>query len=351
MDIEQHVWGFTSEGEAVLLYKMTNSHGASVSLTNIGAGIVSIVVPDRAGTPGEVTLGYGRFEDYFDDGPCMGKVPGRFANRIGKARFTLDGREYLLAQNCGGGHHLHGGPKGFQNKLWMGRVETDRVVFSLTSPDGDEKYPGALTTEVCYDWNDNCELEITLYARSDAPTIVNLTNHAYFNLRGGDSGSVLGNRLQLNSSAFLWYDAGCIPTGERTPVEGTPMDFREAKEIGRDIEADYEPLRIGSGYDQCWLVDGWEPGKLSDVGYLYDEVTGRRMNIRSTQPGVQIYTGNFLQGCPPSRDGHEYNNRDGVAIECQGLPDAPNKPGFPSPVLRPGETYQQTIIYQFEAVK
>ncbi len=348
--IEQQVWGFTPEGEAVILYKMTNGLGASVSLTNIGAAIVSIQVPDRDGRLGEVALGYSRFEDYWADGPCMGKVPGRFANRIGKGRFTLDGVEYRLAQNCSGGNHLHGGPKGFQTKLWTSRVETDRVVFGLVSPDGDENYPGELTTEVCYDWNDSCELEITIYAKTEAPTIVNLTNHAYFNLRSGDGGSVLGNELQLNSSAFLWYDAGCIPTGERTPVEGTPMDFRTAKPLGRDIDADYEPLKIGAGYDQCWLIDGWEPGKLCEVGYLYDAGTGRRMNIRSTQPGVQIYTGNWLQGCPPSHTGVEYNNRDGVAIECQGLPDAPNKPEFPSPVLRPGETYQQTIIYQFETV-
>jgi len=347
IDIEQHVWGFTSEGEAIILYKMTNSRRASVSLTNIGAGIVSIVVPDRDGKMADVALGYGSFESYFDDGPCMGKVPGRFANRIGQGRFTLDGKEYRLAQNCGG-HHLHGGPKGFQNKVWTSRVETDRVVFALVSPDGDEKYPGELTVEVCYDWSEECELEITLYAKAEAPTIVNLTNHAYFNLRGEDSGSVLDEQLQLNASHFLWYDQGCIPTGELTPVADTPMDFRKPKPIAQDIEADYEPLKIGAGYDQCWVIDGYEKGKLSDVGYLYDPVSGRKMVIRSTQPGVQIYTGNYLQGCPTSKSGREYDNRDGVAIECQGLPDAPNKPQFPSPVLRPDDLYQETIIYRFE---
>ena len=350
MDIEQNIWGFTPEGEAVILYTMTNGAGAQVRLSNIGAGIVSIVVPDREGRMADVALGYDDFKSYFNDGPCMGKTPGRFANRIGFARFTLDGKEYRLTRNCNGRHHLHGGDAGFANKLWDSRVETDRVVFSLLSPDGDQGYPGDLDAEVVYDWNDDCELEITLYARTSAPTVVNLTNHAYFNLRGEAEGGALENVLKLNASCFLETDADQITTGRRTPVEGTPMDFCEPKPLGRDINADYEPLRFGYGYDHCWAIDGWEPGRLTDFGFLYDPQSGRRMTIRSTQPGVQIYTGNWLEGCPRSISGHEYRNRDGVAIECQAFPDSPNKPEFPSVVLRPGEIYEQRIVYRFDTL-
>ena len=242
------------------------------------------------------------------------------------------------------------GDAGFANKLWDSRVETDRVVFSLLSPDGDQGYPGDLDAEVVYDWNDDCELEITLYARTSAPTVVNLTNHAYFNLRGEAEGGALENVLKLNASCFLETDADQITTGRRTPVEGTPMDFREPKPLGRDINADYEPLRFGYGYDHCWAIDGWEPGRLTDFGFLYDSQSGRRMTIRSTQPGVQIYTGNWLEGCPRSISGHEYRNRDGVAIECQAFPDSPNKPEFPSVVLRPGEIYEQRIVYRFDTL-
>lgn len=180
--------------------------------------------------------------------------------------------------------------------------------------------------------------------------MVNLTNHAYFNLRGEAEGGALENVLKLNASCFLETDADQITTGRRTPVEGTPMDFREPKPLGRDINADYEPLRFGYGYDHCWAIDGWEPGRLTDFGFLYDPQSGRRMTIRSTQPGVQIYTGNWLEGCPRSISGHEYRNRDGVAIECQAFPDSPNKPEFPSVVLRPGEIYERRIVYRFDTL-
>ena len=348
MEIEQNVWGFTPEGEAIIIYTMTNSKGSSVRISNIGAGIVSVIIPDRNGNLDDVALGYGRPEDYFGDGPCMGKTPGRYANRIALGKFWLDGKEYHLAQN-NGPNHLHGGPNGFANKLWTGRVETDRVVFNLVSPDGDEKYPGEVVAEVVYDWNDENELEITYYAKTSAPTIINLTNHAYFNLRGESTGSkaMLEQKLQLNASHYLATDATQIPT-EISPVEGTPMDFTKPKSLGKDIDADFEALKIGHGYDHCWVVDKWEKGKLCDVGTLEDEVSGRRMIIKSTQPGVQVYTGNWLQGAPLSKEKKEYENRDGVAIECQAFPDSPNHEQFPSTVLHPEELYQQTIIYRFE---
>lgn len=345
-EVEQNIWGFTPEGEAVIIYTMTNASGASLRVTNIGAAVAGVIVPDRDGNMADVVLGYRDFMDYFGDGAAMGKSVGRFANRIAQGVFTLDGKEYRLAQN-NGVNHLHGGPKGFGNRLWESRVETDRVVFSLVSPDGDERYPGELGAEVVYDWNDDCELEISFYARSNAPTIVNLTNHTYFNLAGEDSGSVLEEKLRLNASYYLPTDSTQIPTGERSPVAGTPMDFTTAKPLGRDIAADFEPLRIGNGYDHCWVVNDWQRGKLCDVGELSDDRSGRCMTIRSTQPGVQVYTGNYLQGSPTGKGGRDYGNRDGVAIECQAFPDAPNHKDFPSTRLNPGETYHEKIIFRF----
>jgi aldose 1-epimerase len=276
---------------------------------------------------------------------------GRYANRIALGRFTLDGAEYTLARN-NGPNALHGGPTGFANRLWTGRVEGDRVVFSYLSADGEEGYPGELGVEAVYDWDDDCNLEITYFARGNAPTVVNLTNHVYFNLAGGDSGGVLGHTLKLHASHWLPTDQTQIPTGEITPVAGTPMDFTVAKKIGRDIDADFQALKIGHGYDHCWMVDGYKQcgeldSRLKDVAVLRDPASGRTLAVRSTQPAVQVYTGNWLSGCPKSKSGHDYENRDGVAIECQGCPDAPNKPMFPSQRLAAGELYNEKIVFSF----
>ncbi len=349
MEIEQNIWGFTPDGEVVVLYTMRNRGGAYVRLTNIGAAIVAIGVPGRDGSVEDVVLGYNDWKSYISDAPAMGKSVGRYANRIAGGRFSLNGVEYNLPVN-NGRNHLHGGPAGFGNRLWGSRVETDRVVFSLVSPDGDQGYPAELGVEVVYDWSDDNELEIGFYARCDGDTVVNLTNHAYFNLRGEGSGSVLGQLLQLNASNYLPTDEGQIPTGVVAPVADTPMDFREAKEIGRDIGAGFDALRIGTGYDHCWVVAGWQKGELAEVGSLYDPVSGRRMTVFSTQPGVQVYSGNWLSGAPMGKGGRRYGNRDGVAIECQGFPDAPNRPGFPSQVLTAGEIYNERIIYRFDVV-
>lgn len=352
MEIEQNIWGFTDEGEVALLYTMRNASGAEVRLTNVGASIVGVTVPDRNGQMTDVALGYGDFRAYFHDSATMGKTVGRYAGRIARGRFTLDGTEHFLAQNSPP-NHLHGGVNGLGNRLWQARVETDRVVFSYTSPDGEEGYPGELGLEVVYDWDDDCELEITYYARGSAATIVNLTNHAYFNLAGG--GGVLNHELKLYASHYLPLDATLIPTGEIAPVEGTPMDFTRAKPLGRDIDADSEQLRIAYGYDHCWAADGWMregelDTRLREVAQLTNPVSGRKLTVRSTQLGVQVYTGNFLQGCPPSKSGRRYENHDGVAIQCQGFPDAPNHPGFPSRRLDAGEVYNEKIVYSFKTV-
>lgn len=346
MDIEQSILGFTPEGSAIIMYTMKNSGGASLKLINIGAAVVGIEVPDRDGKLRDVALGYRFYENYIGDGAAMGKSVGRFANRIAKGRFTLDGVEYKLAIN-NGANHLHGGPTGFANRVWESRVEGDRVVFSYTAMAGEEGYPGELGVEVAYDWTEDSTMEIALFAAGDATTVVNLTNHSYFNLNGEGQGDILGHTLKLYSHKWLPTDETQIPTGELGDVAGTPMDFLEAKEIGRDINADYEPLRIGAGYDHCWSVDGYEAGKVMPVAELYSADSGIVMEVASTQPGVQVYSGNWLDDSIQDKHGNGYYRHAGVALECQNFPDAVNKPSFPSAVLHQGETYTQFISYKF----
>lgn len=348
MEITQQVWGITPEGSAVILYTMTNSSGAYVKLCNLGAAIVAIGVPDRDGKIGDVALGYPTWESYQNDGPAMGKSVGRYANRIAKGLFTLEGKEYHLAVN-NGPNHLHGGPTGFQNRLWEPRVETDRVVFAYLSASGEEGYPGELAVEACYDWSEDCELEITYFAKSDATTIVNLTNHVYFNLKGDGCGDILDHTLTLNAARYLPTDGGSIPTGELAEVVGTPMDFLAPHTLGSRIGDDFEALRIGKGYDHCWVIDGYKKGVLAPAATLSCEQSGRTLKVSTTQPGIQVYTGNWLSGCPKGKVG-AYEDRSGVALECQSFPDTPNKPDFPTAVLNPGELYQERIIYRFGVI-
>ena len=316
-------------------------------LTERGAGIVSIVVPDRNGVMGDVVLGYRDEESYLADGPCAGKIPGRFANRIDGGRFTLDGKEYQLVKNHPD-YQLHGGPDGFSNRLWKAsQISDTEVVLTLDSPDGDQGYPGNMHVEATYTWGEDNSLTLSIKATTDAPTILNLTNHTYWNLDGEDSGSIFNHVLKINASRWLATSEALIPTGELAPVEGTPMDFRTAKPIGRDIKADFPALIYGKGYDNCWVLDG-APG-LKLAAELSSAVSGRRLEIWTDQPAAQVYTGNWLDGSPVSKSGRPYRDYDGVAIECQGFPDAPNHPDFPSCVLRPGETYSRTIIFKLFA--
>ena len=344
--VESSIWGKAPDGQDIILYRMTNANSAYVELSSIGAGIVSVVVPDRDGKIADVTLGYPDPLSYFGDGPCAGKTPGRFAGRIGGACFTLDGKEYELPVN-NGPNSLHGGPEGFANKVWQSRESEGGVEFMLISPDGDSGYPGKLKVVVRYEWTDTNELLITYQAQTDAPTVINLTNHAYWNLKGEGEGDIHDHVLTLNCSEWLPTDEVMIPTGEAAPVAGTPMDFLNPKEIGRDIAKKFEALMIGRGYDNVWLVDGAQEGQLSQAAELYSPQSGRVLKIFSTQPAVVVYTGNFLSGCPEGKNGHVYENRSGVALECQHFPDSPNKIGFPTTVLRPGEEYQHAIIYAF----
>lgn len=330
----------------ITLFRIENTSGASVELSSLGAGITSVKVPDKFGEIGEVALGYPDPSMYMGDGPCMGKIPGRYANRIAKGLLEIDGKEYRLNIN-NGPNSLHGGPSGFQNHIWNAEMIPNGVRFTYTSKDGEENYPGKVIVTAQYTWSEDNVLTLEMKAQTDAPTVINLTNHAYFNLEGDEAGSVLKHRLQMKASNYLPTDETQIPTGELAPVAGTPMDFTQPKEIGIDIQKDFEPLKIGKGYDHCWAIDNWEKGKLMEgVVMLAAPSSGRTLTISSTQPGVQVYTGNWLTDTP-NRSGGSYNDYDGVAIEMQGFPDAPNKPDFPSQNLNPGETYSEIIKFAF----
>lgn len=324
----------------ITVYRIVNSKGASVSLSSLGAGILEVVVPNRMGKLENVALGYGKPSDYFEDGPCMGKIPGRFANRIAKGKFSLDGVEYNLAVN-NGPNHLHGGPTGFQNRIWNSVIIPDGVKFTYVAKDGEEGYPGEMTVEAEYRWTDRNKLHLTLRATTTKPTIVNLTNHAYWNLRGADSGSILSHKLRVKANHWLPTDENLTPTGEIAPVAGTPMDFRKLRAVESRIRSNFPALVYGKGYDNCWMLDGEE------AVILKEPVSGRKLVVRTNQPAVQVYTGNWLTGCPVNHSGTRYLDYDGIAIEAQGCPDAPNHPNFPSQRLDPGEVYERFISFEF----
>ena len=316
MSISKELWGKTPEGKEIFRYTLKNASGAQVQLSSLGAAITSIIVPDKSGKLGEVALGYPNAMDYMADGPCAGKIPGRYANRIAKGKFTLDGVEYTLPVN-NGPNHLHGGPNGFQNQVWDSRIEGDAVEFMYFSEDGEAGYPGNLKVVAHYTWGEDNSLKLILTAETDKPTVVNLTNHLYLNLDG--EGTILDHKLELNASQYLPVDDTLIPLGAPEDVAGTPMDFVEAR-------------KIGQAYDNCWLIDGYMPGQLTTAAELWASRSGRHLEVLTTQPAVQVYTGNF----------------EAVAIECQHCPDSPNQPSYPSTVLRPGEIMEEAIIWAFD---
>lgn len=324
---------------------LVNKSGARVILTPIGAGVVSVIVPDKNGIMGDIVLGYADPESYIGDGPCSGKIPGRYANRIAGGRFRLDGKEYSLEIN-NGPNHLHGGSNSYANREWTIEQQSENsVTFTLYSPDNDQSYPGDLNISARYTWSDDQTLSLEIKATTQSATILNLTNHTYWNLRGEDSGTILDHLLKLNASSWLPTDQTLIPTGEIAPVEGTPMDFRKEKRIGEDIEKDFPALKYGKGYDNCWVIDR-KDDSLACAAVLSDPVSGRCLEVWTTQKGVQVYTGNWLSGSPVSKSGRSYNDYEGVAIECQNFPDAPNKENFPSAILRKGEVYRELIEFR-----
>ena len=333
---------YPSPAGEITLYRIVNSRGASVVLSSLGAGIVEVNVPNKMGRIENVALGYAHPQDYIADGPCMGKIPGRYANRVGAGRFAIDGMEYTLAIN-NGPNHLHGGPTGFQNRIWDSMIIPDGVRFSYVSADGEEGYPGELTVTAEYRWTDRNKLRLDLKATTTKDTVVNLTNHAYWNLRGADSGCALDHKMRVNASHWLVTDENLLPTGEIAPVAGTPMDFRKLRAIGSRIRANFPALVYGKGYDNCWVLDG----RGDEAVVMKEAVSGRKLTVRTNQPGVQVYTGNWLTGSPVNHSGTRYLDYDGVAIEAQGFPDAPNRPEFPSQLLKPGDTYSRFIEFAF----
>lgn len=345
MTIEQHIWGVTPEGEAIVIYTMRNERGSEVQLCNVGAALVSVKFADREGKIDDVVLGYRNALSYIGDGAACGKSVGRVANRIAGGRMTVEGVEYRLEVN-NGPNHLHGGTKGFANRLWESHVEVNRVVFDLFSEDGDQGYPHEVVAEVIYDFDDEDALEITFKAKSSGTTPINLTNHAYWNLAGESSGTIFDHELQLNASHVLEYDYVQIPTGRLLDVTDTVMDFRKPRRLGDGMADTFNHLQEYRGYDHYFVVDGWQKNILGEVGVLRDPQSGRAVRILSSQPGCMLYTGNYLGSSPESKSGGRYSDYAGVAIECQGYPDAVNHSEFPSVLVREGELYCQKIVYQ-----
>ena len=348
MEILQHIWGSTPEGEGIILYTMRNERGSEVQLCNVGASIVSVKFADRNGNIEDVALGYKDPMSYFGDGAASGKTVGRVAGRIARGYMVIDGEEYRLEVN-NGPNHLHGGAKGFANRYWEGRVETNRVVFSYVSEDMEQGYPGELVVETIYDFDDEDNLEITFVAKSDKNTVLNLTNHLYWNLHGeGSDKTILDHELRLNCSQVLEMDTVQIPTGKLLDVKGTALDFTSWRKFGDDIDAEFNNIHTYKGYDHCFAVDDWQKNILKEIGELRCEATGRKLTILSSQPGAVLYTGNWLAGgCPITKSGKRYQDYAGVAIECQGYSDAVNHPEFPSIELKAEELYCQKIVFKF----
>ena len=342
-------FGKTADGCPADLYTLTNTTGMKVAITNYGGIIVSLCVPDRDGKLGDVVLGYDTLDGYLAKTPYFGAIIGRYGNRIGKARFSLDGKEYTLAAN-NNGNHLHGGLRGFDKVVWNTRgflsEDGPGLVMTYLSKDGEEGYPGNLSVTVTYTLTEDNELLIDYTAATDKPTPVNLTNHSYFNLAGQGEGDILGHELMLSADRFTPVDKGLIPTGELRPVKGTPMDFHKATAIGARIDQEDEQLGFGGGYDHNWVLNK-EPGKLSLAARVYDPGSGRVMEVFTVEPGVQFYCGNFLDGSITGKGGKVYKHRYGFCLETQHFPDSPNKPEFPSTILRPGKKYSTTTIYKF----
>ncbi|MEK0085629.1 aldose epimerase family protein [Benzoatithermus flavus] len=348
--LEKDTFGRLADGGVVERYRMTNARGTEVELLTLGGIITAIRVPDRAGRLGNVALGFARLEDYVARSPYFGALIGRYANRIAGARFTLDGQVYRLAANRGR-NTLHGGATGFDKRLWQAEEvaapDGPAVALVYRSPDGEEGYPGNLDVRVICTLTDGDELRIDYRAETDRPTIVNLTNHTYFNLEGEGSGDVLGHELMLAASAYLPTDAEQIPTGEVASVTGTPFDFRAPKPIGAEIRAGHEQLARGRGYDHCFVLDKAASGELSLAARVRAPGSGRVLEVLTTQPGIQFYTGNYLDGTLIGAGGRIYRQSDGFCLETQHFPDSPNQPQFPSTVLRPGEVFASTTVYRF----
>ncbi len=342
-------FGKTPDGQDADIYTLTNSGGAEVKITNYGGIVTSLRVPDRNGKLDDIVLGFDNLDAYLKGHPYFGAIIGRYGNRIAKGRFTLHGVEYKLAVN-NGENHLHGGIKGFDKVVWNAkpRKVANGAALELTylNKDGEEGYPGNLSVKVVYTLTNANELKIDYSATTDKDTVVNLTHHSYFNLAGQGNGDILNHRLFVNAARFTPTDAGSIPTGELRSVRGTPFDFTRATTIGARINQDYEQLRLGKGYDHNFVLNG-KIGTLRRVARVSESTSGRAMEVWTTEPGMQLYSGNFLDGTLTGKDGKVYQQRYGFCLETQHYPDSPNKPKFPTTVLRKGDRYHTITIYKF----
>jgi len=345
-------FGRMPDGTTVDQVTLTNGRGMEVRTIQYGAVIVSIRVPDRDGRVDDVVLGFDALEGYLTKSRYFGAVVGRYANRIAKGRFVLDGKTYQLATN-NGPNHLHGGLKGFDKVVWRAEpFERDGnvgVVYTHASGDGDEGYPGALNARVIYTLTPSNELVVDYDAKTDKPTIVNLTQHSYFNLAGDGSGDILGHQLTIDADRFTPIDETLIPTGELASVEGTPFDFRRPMTIGARINGDHVQLRNAKGYDHNFVISrpGGDRGSLVHAALLVDPKSGRTLDVSTTEPGMQFYSGNFLDGSAVGKAARVYNHRFGLCLETQHFPDSPNHPNFPSTVLRPGQPFRSKTIFTF----
>jgi aldose 1-epimerase len=343
----------TYQGKPIDMVTLKNKNGIELTAISYGGIITSLKVPDRAGKFADVVLGFDKLENYWADPPppFFGAIIGRYGNRIAKGKFTLGGKTYTLATN-NPPNHLHGGNKGFDKQLWTittkESAEGSSAIFTRTSPDGEEGYPGTLQVRVTYTLTDKNELILDYHATTDKPTPVNLTQHTYWNLAGEGSGDILGHQLTINADRFTPVDDTLIPTGELASVAGTPFDFRQATAIGARIDQNNDQLKKGPGYDHNWVLNRKGSG-LEFAARLTDPKSGRTLEIATTEPGLQFYSGNFLDGTLTGKSGKPYARRTGLCLETQHFPDSPNQPSFPSTILQPGKSYDSRTVVTFSA--
>ena len=345
-------FGTLPDSRQTRLYPLRNKNGLTAEVTDFGATLVSLTAPDRLGQFADITLGYDSVEGYAGaENPYFGATVGRYGNRIACGRFTLDGAPYQLATNNDPGGipcHLHGGKVGFNQRLWtVSQSSQSSITLEYISPHGEEGYPGSLTTSVTYTLTEANELVWEATATTDAPTIINLVHHTYWNLSNHPGSSINHHILQINADRFLPTNAGLIPAGKLAPVAGTPLDFTQATTIGDRIEADFDALKLANGYDHCWVLTRPEPAGLAPVATVREPKSGRVMELFTNQPAVQFYAGNFLDEAITGKGGITHSQRTGLCLETENFPDAPNQPNFPSAILRPGETYRHKMVHRF----
>jgi aldose 1-epimerase len=347
--VQQQDFG-TRDGRPIILYTLTNAHGVEVRAMNYGGIILSLRVPDRKGQLADIVLGHDKAEGYMPNPPFLGAIVGRYANRIANGTFTLDGKTYTLPKNDGP-NTLHGGiTRTFDKVLWDGEPLKGKngVAFTYLSKDGEEGFPGNLKVTVTYTLTDSNELVIDYTATTDKATPINVSQHSYFNLKGEGNGDILDHEIMINADKFTPVDKNLIPTGELRPVKGTPFDFTSSTKIGARIEDPYEQMVLGHGYDHNFVINRKGAGMIL-AARVYEPTTGRVLEVTTTQPGVQFYTGNFLDGTVTGKEGHVYKHRYGLCLETQHFPDSPNHPDFPSTILKPGEKFHQTTSFKFSA--